>query len=160
MRKFAAVPALALLLVTGCSAFEQAPPPAEAEPATASPTAAAVTMLTKKEACVELFGLAQDGPLFETIELLSSSAQAAGAGEPADPNFPDDAVRLHDELAEIQRQAPDDIVPLLEDFRGPLDEITSLLDGTHTGESADIDAFKVAGAELLNTCAVYDQSGL
>lgn len=156
MRKTAAFLALALLSVTGCSAILGVE---EGQPlSAASESAEPVTQLTKKEACVELFGMKQDGPLFESIEFISVTFMSS---DTSDDILENTAIRLLNELNVIHRQAPDEFVPLLDDYIAPLDEMVSAFNGTlHDGPSADIEAFKAAGVELLETCEVYDQSGL
>lgn len=162
MKRTAAISALALLVLTGCSAADAGSKPdatasaskASRPSATATPTPA--IQLSKKEACVELFGNVQDGPLFETVMFLSEFYNDPETAA-ADPAFPTTVHRLNIEVQDILEDAPTELRSTLTDFALPLNEMSNMLNGT--GEAlSDLDDYKVAGKDLVLECSPYDPS--
>ncbi len=119
MRKAAAVPVLALLLVTGCSAAN-----AEAEakpsmpPASAEPSSEAVVEDTEEQSCLKLLGTDGQGPLNQMISVVR-----IGGGTSSVEISAEDARPLHKEVLAIAKDASADMAPLLKNLSSPIESV-------------------------------------
>lgn len=161
MKRTAAIPALALLLVTGCGASHAAPDLKAAESASPSsspsPSAETIALLSEEQACVKLFGQKQDGPLFETVTFLQAFYDDPETAT-ADPAFSINVHRLNAELQNIVEVAPPQLQPHLDDFVLPMSEISDMLNGIDGTTLSELDDYKVAGKDLILQCGPFDPS--
>ncbi|MBD7996364.1 hypothetical protein H9639_13750 [Arthrobacter sp. Sa2CUA1] len=164
MRKTVAVPALALLLLTGCSAADAEPssPPSSA-PATAqassAPAIASAAVETggedpEKEACLGLLGTSGKGPLYQAISAVWMEAGIYGIHVDPEP-----ARLLNDQVQTIAQKAPQDMGPLLDELSVPMKAAVPRTDKWDTAQTFDPFTWTGAVAQLLTWCAPYDTGG-
>ncbi|WP_217432829.1 hypothetical protein, partial [Pseudarthrobacter oxydans] len=162
LRRYAAIPALVVILVSGCGAPQPAPEASESpsssgssqkpEPSAVTQTSKAVFQVSEKTACTQLLGTDSDGPLFGVVSLVTElDSESDGAA------VVEKARLLDEEVSGIGEHAPDNLVPLLAALSGPMDDIIGLADGTQTSSDLNLPAWKAAATELLTLCGPYDR---
>lgn len=158
MRKTAAIPVIALMLVTGCSA-EAADPesssvsaPASAAPS-AAPTAETAAQDTEEAACLKLLETDGAGPLYSAIHRVQFGGGTSGFQGTAD-----DARVLQEELRGIADHAPHTMTLLLEGLISPLESVAGQAANPGSAWNFNIDIWKGAVSGLLSRCAPYEAS--
>ncbi|MHA7239565.1 hypothetical protein [Arthrobacter sp. TMS1-12-1] len=161
LKKYVAIPALVLILVTGCGAPQAAPESSESPSSSALPQtpkssattepAKAAFQVSEETTCTQLLGTDSDGPLFGAISLVTElSEESDGAA------VLDSARLLKEEVSGIAEHASGEMVPLLSELLAPMDDIIGLADGTQASSDMDMTAWKAAATELLTVCGPYD----
>ncbi|WP_312179572.1 hypothetical protein [Arthrobacter sp.] len=154
MRKTTAVPvftALALLLVTGCSAAnaeaeaKPSPPPASAEPSTA-----AAVEDTEEQTCLKLLGTDGQGPLHQVISVVRIGDGTSGVEMSAE-----DARPLHEEVLAIAKDAPADLGPLLRELSSPTGNVIMQAEKPGRAWTFNAETWTSAATELEERCAPY-----
>jgi len=150
MRKTAAIPALALLLVTGCSAANAEP---EATPSAApATTPAAVETLTdtEEQTCLKLLGTDGSGPLSEVTHLVRIEDGLSGFDGSAET-----ARLLNGTVGSITRAASEDMEPLLKELSSPLENTILIAENPGRPWMFNPETFTSAVAELETRCEPY-----
>lgn len=163
MKKTAAAPVIALLLLTGCSAADakpgsvpssaQATAPASAE--TAAPSSTAVETVAEdpeKSACLGLLGTGGEGPLYQAISIvrISDGTYSLGGGDPESSRL------LNGEVQAIAEEAPQDMEPLLEELSTAMKSTMPRTGKLDTARTFDPFTWSNAVAGLLTRCAPHD----
>ncbi|MCC3289924.1 hypothetical protein [Arthrobacter sp. zg-Y1110] len=163
MRKTAAIPVLALLLVTGCSA-EASEPEAASAPATAAasapaPAAAAagstaetVALDSAEETCRKLLGTDGNGPLYRAIYFVKDNGSTFGF-EGSDGTG---ANALNTEVRGIADSAPEGMDALLKELSAPIESAMPVAEDSGSAWHFDIYAWRNAVSEILAQCAPYE----
>lgn len=160
MRKTAVIPAIALMLVTGCSAeavessSSSASATAPAAPSAAAPTAETVAQDTEEAACLKLLETDAKGPLYNAIhrmQFVYGTYSFLGTA--------DDARALQEELQGIADTAPHTMALLLEGLISPMEDFVAKADNPDPGWNFNVDIWKGAVSGLLSLCAPYENDG-
>ena len=162
MRKTVAIPVIALLLVTGCSAADAKPSSLpSSSPATSQATAAAATEAAEtvvedpeQEACLALLGIDGEGPLYEAISLVRIGDGTFSVGGSPEPSR-----LLNNEVEAIATKAPQDMVPLLDELSAAMKSVMPRTGKLDPAVTFDPYAWSSAVAELLARCASYETGG-
>lgn len=153
MKKTAAIPAIALMLVTGCSAEAAEPAPRSASaPATAKPSAETAARGSEEQTCVKLLGTGGKGPLYTAIYSVIIGDGVSGLRGTAES-----AAALGDTVRGIALDAPQDMVESLEGLASPM-ESALLSENQDSPSSFTLEAWKGHVAALLTRCAPYEGS--
>lgn len=159
MRKTAAVPVLALLLLTGCTNAGSA-----ASPQTASPSAPSVPSAgqsaeadeaaeaTEEQTCSELLGTGGRGPLYQAISLVRIEDGTFGfAGSP------DAAGSVDETLRGLAADAPPVLDPQLAELAQAMGGVLALAEPS-TGAAVTFDPFAWTDTigDILSVCARYE----
>ncbi|MCC9195192.1 hypothetical protein LOC59_16275 [Arthrobacter sp. zg-Y916] len=153
MRKTAAVPVLALLLlITGCTNAESeaVASPVPASPS-ASPSSATAVEATEEQTCSALLGNDGKGPLYQAISLVRIGDGTFGfAGSP-------DAVGPLDEtLRGIAADAPSAMAPQLKELTQAMGGVIALAEKPSGAATFDPYAWTGTIGEILSVCARYE----
>lgn len=152
MKKAAVIPALALLLVTGCSAEAAgAGAPSASAPANAPVSADAGPQDSEAQTCLKLLGTNGNGPLYNAIYLVKLGDGTSGFGGTAET-----AGELHEELGGIARSAPQDIAVSLEELSSPMENTMLLAENSGSPWNLNVQTWKGAVADLLTRCAPHE----
>ncbi|MCC9144579.1 MULTISPECIES: hypothetical protein [unclassified Arthrobacter] len=153
MRKTAAVPALALLFVTGCSAEAAEPDASAPAAATAKPSATAETVAldSVEGTCLKLLGTGGNGPLYQAIYFVKDNDTTFSVQGSADS-----ARTVNAEVQDIAASAPEGMGILLKDLSASMDGAIPLAEGPGPFPGFDIFAWRDAVSELLIQCAPYE----
>ncbi|MCC9204152.1 hypothetical protein [Arthrobacter sp. zg-Y769] len=163
MRKTAAIPALALLLVTGCSSEATEPVAASAPasasttanpsaPAPAGSTAETVALDSAEQTCRKLLGTDGNGPLYRAIYFVKDNGSTFGF-EGSDGTG---ASALYTEVHGIADSAPEDVDTMLKELSAPIGSVIPLTEGSGAAPIFDIYAWRNAVSEILAQCAPYE----
>lgn len=152
MKKIGAVSAVALLLITGCSSDTEEPEPktSTASASASSKTSASETLqsASEEEICQELLGTNSDGPLYETVFLITDPEKKTdGMATIAT------ARRLNEEIQVLAEASPKLLRPLVRNVASPLEDIIGLTDQTRTTAEMDVEVWKQHTTNVLNLCA-------
>ncbi|MBP3044903.1 hypothetical protein KKR91_01060 [Arthrobacter jiangjiafuii] len=159
MRKTAAIPAIALMLVTGCSAeavesgSSSASAPAPAAPSAAAPSAETAAQDTEEATCLKLLETDGKGPLYNAIHRVQFGGGTSGFQGTAD-----DARVLQEELDGIAATAPHTLALLLEGLVSPLESVAGQAADPGSAWNFNVDIWKGAVSGLLSRCAPYEAS--
>ena len=155
MRKAAIIPAIALMLVTGCSAAdaEAEASAVSASPAVVLPSAAATVKDSEEGTCLKLLRTNGKGPLYSAIYIYKIRG-----GTTTFTSTPEGARKLADELQGITRNAPQDMVAALEILTSPAEGALQRAENSDAAFIAPTEAWQSAVGELLTRCAPYETS--
>lgn len=158
MKRFAAVSAVALLLISGCGSNTEelepkTPTPSTSATARTSASSEVVQSASEEQVCQELLGTSSDGPLYETVFLVTDPAEKTDAAATVAT-----ARRLNEEIQVLADAAPKLMGPLVRNLSGPLEDIIGLTDQTRTTSEMDVEVWKKYTTNLLNLCAPYETS--
>ncbi len=156
MRKIAAIPALALLLLTGCSAATEETEPAAA-PATASatpmpsatPTASAQDSL--EQSCRKLLGPEGKGVLSQASYFVRINDGTYGFNGPAES-----ARTVEKQIRSIALTAPEGLDVQLDELISSLGTAIVAAESQTAGSGFDMFAWQSTIADLQATCAPYE----
>ena len=160
MKKAVSVSALALLLLTGCTAAEAQPegsvPPSPAGPAAASATSAAAqppAQQTEEQSCAKLTGSGGSGPLYKSIQLVRISDGTFSF----QPSTPENTEQLHTTVLAVADTATEDIGVLLTELSAGTENALQVAGGKGS-QSVNFDPFawSDAAGQLLTRCAPYE----
>ncbi|MCQ1985889.1 hypothetical protein [Arthrobacter sp. zg-Y844] len=155
MRKTAAIPVLALLFVTGCSA-EATEPEASSAPAAAAPaagsTAETVALDSAEETCRKLLGTDGNGSLYRAIYFVKDNGSTFGF-EGSDGAG---ASALNTEVRSIADSAPEGMDALLKELSAPITSAMPVAGDSGSALHFDIYAWRNAVSEILVQCAPYE----
>ena len=162
MRKTAAIPALALLLLTGCSAATEAAEPAAAPAAasatpapsatttpSATPTASAKDSL--EQSCRKLLGPEGKGVLSQASYFVRINEGTYGFNGPAES-----ARTVEKQIRSIALTAPEGLDVQLDELVSSLGEAIIAAESQTGGSSFDMFAWQSTIADLQATCAPYE----
>ncbi|MCC9173702.1 hypothetical protein [Arthrobacter sp. zg-Y179] len=159
MKKPAAIPVLALLLVTGCGA--EATEPEGAEPGASAPasasaaagsTAETVALDSAEETCRKLLGTDGNGPLYRAIYFVKDNGSTFGF-EGSDGTG---ASALNTEVRGIADSAPEGMDALLKELSAPIESVIPAAEGSGSAWHFDIYAWRNAVSEILAQCGPYE----
>lgn len=154
MKKAISIPALSLLLLTGCAAAD-AEPEAVAPPPSATPSApvSPAAQDTEEQACTKLMGTDGSGPLYESIRLVRISDGTFGF----QPSTPEKTERLHQTVLAAADAAPEDLGALLTDLSSGT---AGALQVAESSEGWSVyfspEGWSAAAGQLLSRCAPYE----
>lgn len=160
MRKTAVIPALALLLLTGCGSDATGSGPAEpagtseAAAEAAEPAAGTTTADSEEAACLKLLGSDGNGPLYRAIYSVNDDGATFGFEGPAES-----VSSLGGELRGIADGAPKGMDTPLEELTVSLEGAAQLIGNPASAADFDIYAWRGAVTELLTRCAPYESTG-
>ncbi|MCC9197574.1 hypothetical protein QNO08_07815 [Arthrobacter sp. zg-Y820] len=150
MRKAVTSAAIALLLVTGCSA-EAAESGAPAATATSEPSVEPVALNAEEQTCIKLLGTDGKGPLYDAIYLVKIGDGTSGFLGTAET-----ASLLNEEIAGIARNAPEGMDALLEELSSPMENAALRAEHPDSPWSLNVATWTGAVAQLLTRCASYE----
>lgn len=158
MRKTAAIAALALMLVTGCSAAaEEAKPTAAAAAASAtakpSATPAPSAQDSIEESCGKLLGTDGKGALSQAGYVVRISGGTYSFQGPAES-----ARALNEQLRFIARTTPEEMDAQLNVLLSSMGKAIQMIENPGPGSAFDMFAWQDAIADLQGTCAPYAAS--
>lgn len=155
MKKAAALPAIALLLLTGCSTADAAAeaPAVSPSPAAAQTSAAAAVQDSEEGTCLKLLKANGKGPLYSIIHVFK-----IGGGTTTFTSTPEGTRLLADEFQGIIRNAPEDMVAALEILASPAEGTLQRAENSDAAFIASTGAWQSAVGELLTRCAPYETS--
>lgn len=153
MKKAAALPAIALLLLTGCSTADAAAeaPAVSSSPAAAQSSAAAAGQDSEEGTCLKLLKTNGKGPLYSIIHLYK-----IGGGTTTFTSTPEGTRLLADEFRGITRNAPEDMVAALEILASPAEGTLQRAENSDASFIAPTEAWQSAVGELLTWCAPHE----
>ncbi|MCQ1953661.1 hypothetical protein [Arthrobacter sp. zg-Y238] len=155
MRKAAAVPVLALLLVTGCSAANaevEAKP--SSPPASAEPSKETVAEDTEEQSCLKLLGADGQGPLNRMISVVRIGGGTSGVEMSAA-----DARPLHEEVLAITENASADMAPLLKELSSATENVIMQAEDPSRAWMFNAAVWTAAATELQTRCEPYKAAG-
>ena len=154
MRKAVAVPAIALLFITGCSAAT-ADPGAQhpSDPAAAAPPSIqAAVQDSEEQTCSRLLKTNGAGPLYQAMYIYRvddfGTSTFLGSAE--------SARTLNDALDGIAQDAPQDMGAALAALASPMEGAMQTAENPGSPWVADFETWQDAVAELLTRCAPYE----
>ena len=154
MRRIAAIPALALLLLTGCTAAaeetEPAAAPASATPTT-SPTPTASAKDSLEQSCRKLLGPEGKGALSQASYFVRINEGTYGFNGPAES-----ARIVEKQIRGIALTAPEGLDGQLDELVSSLGKAISAAEGEAAGLRFDMFAWQGTIADLQATCAPYE----
>ena len=163
MRKTAAVPVLALLLLTGCTDTESeassqtaspsAPPSSTGQPAGQSAGAdGAASEATEEQTCSELLGTDGTGPLYQAISLVRIEDGTFGF-----TGSPEAAGAVDETLRGLAADAPPVLEPQLAELTQAMGGVLTLAEPS-TGSAVSFDPFAWTDTigDILAVCARYE----
>ena len=155
MKKAAALSAIALLLLTGCSTADAAAEASDvyASPTAAQPSTAATVQNSEEETCLKLLKTNGKGPLYSIIHVFK-----IGGGTTTFTATPEGTRLLADEFQGITRNAPEDMVAALEVLASPALGALRWAENSDAAFIADTEAWQSGVGELLTRCAPYETS--
>ena len=158
MRNAVAIPAIALLFLTGCGAAAAEPgAPAASEPATESsaevPSFEGGSRDSEEQTCAKLLETNGDGPLYQSIYLLRMGDGTSGFG-----GSDETARTLSQEVHGIAGRAPQGMEASLAELASPMDATVQRAENPNSGWNVNVETWKSAVAELLTRCAPYETS--
>ncbi|UWX98429.1 hypothetical protein N2K95_07235 [Arthrobacter zhaoxinii] len=152
MRKAAAVPVLALLLVSGCStATTEAEAKPSSPPASAAPSTEPVVKDTEEQSCLKLLGTDGQGPLNQMISIVR-----IGGGTSSVEMSAEDARPLHSEVLAIAGDASADMAPLLKELSSPTENVIMQAEKPSRAWMFNAESWTTAATELQTQCEPYE----
>lgn len=161
MKKAVSVSALALLLLTGCTAAAEAKPEGSVPPSPAGPAAAPATSAarpspaqeTEEQSCAKLMGDGGSGPLYKSIQLVRISDGTFSF----QPSSPENTEKLHKTVLAAADTAPEDIGVLLTALSAGTENALQVAGGKGS-QPVNFDPFgwSDAASQLLTRCAPYE----
>lgn len=151
MRRLAAIPALALLLLTGCTAAAE-----ETEPAAAPVSATPMTSATPsakdslERSCRKLLGPEGKGALSQASYFVRINEGTYGFNGPAES-----AHTVEKQIRSIALTAPEGLDVQLDELVSSLGKAISAAESQAAGSSFDMFAWQSTIADLQATCAPY-----
>ena len=153
MRRIAAIPALALLLLTGCTAAAEETEPAT--PASAAPTTSASPAASAKDSleqsCRKLVGTDGKGALSQAAYFVRINDGTYGFNGPAES-----ARIVEKQIRGIALTAPEGLDGQLDELVSSLGKAISAAEGEAAGLRFDMFAWQGTIADLQATCAPYE----
>ncbi|MDM7991436.1 hypothetical protein [Arthrobacter sp. zg-Y877] len=153
MRKTAAIPALVVLIVTGCAAEAGESGASSATgTATGKPSASAETVAqdSDEETCRKLLGTEGNGPLREAASLVK-----IGGGTSGFEGTVETARALHEEIQGVAQDASPEMEPLLEELSSPMENTIKIAENPGSPWTFNADTWRTTVAELETSCAPY-----
>ena len=161
MRKTAAIMALALLLLTGCTAeAEEAEPAAAPSSASATRSASATPSATPaqdsvEQNCGKLLGPGGNGPLSQASYFVRPGGTCGYDGTYGFEGPIESVLALDEQLKSIARTAPAETETQMDELVSSMGKAIRLIDSSGAGADFRVDVWQSTIADLEATCAPY-----